>query len=515
MFTSELQAEFARETRRLMLRRFLWFTGVAGTLGLFGIALRLLSLPAYEATQDAPGWRSVLKGLSGLAPSLVVSTLVATIYWTSHLAARRRLLVDDTLLRLTFLLTVIDASAHLVLRDLDVPGNLGLLGATLAHMLAAAFLPWTLVQAIWPVLAILTLHAAALLMFGHTSMPHRLSVLAYSPLFGLPGCLLCLLRHSRRVELFKIRFFQDRARELSKELSDARRIHESLFPAAVTEGPIQFDYRYRPMRQIGGDYLYALFSRPESGEAKRLNMVVMDVTGHGIPAALTVNRLHGELNRIFAEDPYVEPGEVLRLLNRYVYLTLADHAVFVTALCARIDPASNLLEYASGGHPPAFLRAVDGTIHDLPSTAYILGACPDSEFSPSPSQVRLGPGDALVAYTDGAIECRDQTGRQFGIAGVRRILAMGRPQGPGGWADAVTQAVDAHRYGQVLDDTLVIEVYRRLATGDTLFGAHAQRGLSRYGIKVEATAPRTPNAAPETIIASRPDSVVAGDQPGR
>jgi sigma-B regulation protein RsbU (phosphoserine phosphatase) len=502
-FTSDFQEEFALETRRLMQRRFLWFTGVAGSLGVFGVALRLASsfLGMPEGAANAEMQREVMRNLATLAPSLVCSALVAAVYWASHIAARRRKLVDETVLRLTFLLAVIDGSAHLVLRALDSDGgSIGWLGATLAHMLAAAFLPWTIVQALRPILAIAVVHAVTLLIFGSGDTSAKLISIGLSPLIGAPGCLLCLLRNSRRVELFKIRFFQDKARELSKELSDARKIHESLFPPPVTEGPIQFDYRYRPMRQIGGDYLYALFSRPETGEAKRLNLVVMDVTGHGIPAALTVNRLHGELNRIYAEDPYVEPGEVLRLLNRYVYLTLADHAVFVTALCIRIDPASNVLEYASGGHPPAFLRAVDGTIHDLSSTAFILGVCQDSEFTPGGARVRLGPGDALIAYTDGAIECRDHMGKPFGITGVRRILGMARPSRPGGWADAVTQAVDAHRHGQVLDDTLVIEVYRRLATGDTVFGGHAQRGLSRYGIKVETAAPK----GPDTIAVADP-----------
>src|SRR5207253_7984992 len=138
--------------------------------------------------------------------------------------------------------------------------------------------------------------------------------------------------------------------------------HEALFPAPIAHGPLRFEYRYQPMLQIGGDYLYSRFSPSTGGAAPAFNLLLMDVTGHGIAAALTVNRLYGEVERLFAEDPHAGPGEVLSALNRYVHLTLATHSVYVTALCLRIDQHSGTLEYASGGHPPAFLCAVNGTI---------------------------------------------------------------------------------------------------------------------------------------------------------
>ena len=206
-------------------------------------------------------------------------------------------------------------------------------------------------------------------------MPDFVAI-AFSPLIALPGTAICWFRDSRRLEKYKLRFLQQRYGEVRRELTDARKIHESLFPAEVEHGAVRMTYRYEPMRQIGGDFLFVcpapMQGAGDGGDG--LNVVLIDVTGHGIPAALTVNRLHGELERIFAEDPLIPPGEVLALLNRYVHLTLAPHSIYGTAVCVRIDPGSGKLEFASGGHPPAFLRGVDGTLERLDSTSFVLGA---------------------------------------------------------------------------------------------------------------------------------------------
>src|SRR5690606_28540475 len=100
----------------------------------------------------------------------------------------------------------------------------------------------------------------------------------------------------------KLRALATRYGEFRRELTDARRIHESLFPKPKCEGDVHFLYLYEPMRQIGGDYLFVSCAPTDDGRREMLSFVVIDVTGHGIPAALTVNRLHGELSRLFAED---------------------------------------------------------------------------------------------------------------------------------------------------------------------------------------------------------------------
>ena len=287
-----------------------------------------------------------------------------------------------------------------------------------------------------------------------------------SCLLILPGFFISWYRASSRLRDSQFYFLQRRYGEVRRELTDARRIHEAMFPAPMTTGEVRFTYRYQPMRQIGGDYLHINTCKPKAGEHEALSVVVLDVTGHGIPAALTVNRLYGELARLYAEDPEIEPGHVLALLNRYVRLTMATHSVFVTGLAVKIDPGHDEMLYANAGHPPAFHICADGTIDQLDSTTFLLGAVDDETFDSEMHSVRFAPGDRFIAYTDGATEARSSKGKMLGIEGMQGILSSVTAQAEGAWPATVLTAVDHHRGGPPDDDTLVIEVYRPVRTGE-------------------------------------------------
>jgi serine phosphatase RsbU (regulator of sigma subunit) len=170
------------------------------------------------------------------------------------------------------------------------------------------------------------------------------------------------------------------------------------------------------------------------------------------------------MERLFAEEPAITPGEVLTALNRYVHLTLANHSVYATALCVQVDPARGQLRYASGGHPPAFLRTVDGRFDRLDSTAFVLGACFGDDFDANEAVRTFTPGDTLVLYTDGATEARNEKGRMLTVDGFQALLARVEPRAvaEGGWAGALLHAVERYRFGPAADDTLVVEIYRPL-----------------------------------------------------
>lgn len=333
------------------------------------------------------------------------------------------------------------------------------------HFLACLFLPLTPRECIRPLIPLLLLNAALIAIYvtrviiagasGNVAIA-GLIVIAISPVIGIPGYLVVCWGDSKFRERFLNRTISGRYNEMRRELVDARRIHESLFPQPIKDGAVSLTYAYEPMRQIGGDYLFCKHTLGPAGN-QRLNIVMLDVTGHGIPAALTVNRLHGELERIFAEQPNSDPGHVLRLLNRYVNLTLASHWVYVTGLCVRVDAVANVLEFASGGHPPAFIYGAGGEITELHSTAMILGAIPDAEFDSSMQTLRFMPGDRLIAYTDGAFECRDRQGNQLRIAGIRSLISRG-PGTIADWPAALIKCVEQFRHGAPPDDTLVVEL---------------------------------------------------------
>lgn len=457
-YTADFRHEFEAETRHLLRERFLWFNALVG--GVWVIMLLFRGWKIWSTLAKPPKdfvWTDQYRELIG---SPLFELVALGTFAASFIAVRKGNLRGNDLLRLSFALVLVDGAVRIAMGALAVPGGWGLMGVVFAHTLACVLLPWSPRQAIGPMVPLLALSMIVAVFFGEGTVLGRVYGALWSLFAVVPGVTVSWIKHSRRLEQYRSRFFQRRYGELRRELVDARRIHESLFPRQIVHGPVTFKYRYEPMRQIGGDYLYASDCR--SGVGEKLSVVVLDVTGHGIPAALTVNRLHGELERVFAENPDIGPGEVLKLLNRYVHLTLATHSVYVTALCMRVNCREPLLEYASGGHPPAFLRAVDGTIEELPSTSFVLGACADDDFDPDPQRRRFGPGDSLIAYTDGAIEARNRAGKMLGIVGLSRMLASLTPDKGQGWDELILRNVEQHRYGPPADDTLVIELRRSL-----------------------------------------------------
>ena len=469
-YTTEFHHEFRAETGKLLVRRFLWFTAVVVAFGMVsmigGAVVAMLSAPDAEIASSDPAetvrnpwWTWVFSAvwLAAFASALVY-------VWRKRPA-------ESVVLRISFWVVTFDGLVNIVALTAGLPGAMGAFGFFVTHLLACLFMPWSAWQALRPMMVVLGVNALATLLIRHPVWTGAMGAdewarLIASPFLAIPGTFWCWTRHSKRVKDFRFKFVNSKYSEMRRELVDARRIHESLFPGMIDRGPVRFAFEYEPMRQIGGDFLSSHRCGAKDGaENGMLSVVLLDVTGHGIPAALTVNRLHGELERVFAEMPDVGPGEVLRLLNRYVHLTLATHSIYVTGMCLRVDCERGEVEYASGGHPPAFLRAVDGTIEELPSTAFVLGACPDEAFDAAPRTLRFGPGDTILAYTDGAIEARNESGTMFRIDGLRRMVASVDGRCPTLWPRIFKDEVIGFRGGPPEDDTLLLVLHH--SVGET------------------------------------------------
>jgi serine phosphatase RsbU (regulator of sigma subunit)/uncharacterized integral membrane protein len=467
--TTEFKRSFSQETDSLLRRRLAWFVSIWGGLGILAYLLVLVfaifnrgDLVLRLLFGTAGGWKQAF-------PPLGITLWLGAYGLALFMVLSRRSLPMQRVVRLSLLLIVFDGVFSISQRIGGVPGyNLAFFW--LAHLIACAVFPWSVRQALIPMAVVLPLSLlSALTVEGGEPIGAVLGTVWVAATMT-PGVILCGVRHGQRVQKFNNKFLSQRYGMLRQELAYARQLHEALFPQPKSDGSVRFSYRYEPMRQIGGDYLYAHTSNlPGVGEV--VSVVLLDVTGHGIPAALTVNRLHGEIDLRFAEQPDIGPGELLRILNRYVALTLAKHSIFATAVCFRIDAASGKLSYASGGHPPAFIRGVDGTLRDLDPTSFVLGACADRDFDPGERQVDFFEGDSLIAYTDGAIESRSIEGKMLKIDGLRRILASPAVAGAGGaagighgtWAERVLSEVTRHRGGMPPeDDTLAIEIYRAI-----------------------------------------------------
>jgi serine phosphatase RsbU (regulator of sigma subunit) len=341
-------------------------------------------------------------------------------------------------------------------------GLMGLLSIMVLHALACLLIQLTPRESLRIFVPIAVVFAAAVFFVYVGNVGEKAVLLGLLPLAGAPGFVWTWWRFVRYRDVSRAAILHGRYSELASELASARQMHEALFPPPIERGPYRMLYRYEPKREIGGDFLFAHpLAFPPSEVDSALTVVVLDVTGHGVAAALAVNRLHGELRRVFAQSSFARAGEVIEALNAYASEHLAPQAIFATAVCLRLD--GGVLEYASAGHPAALLRrnasAPRGRVEQLGATATMLGVLDSGLFAAGAKEVSFGTDDVVVALTDGAIEALDRRARELGLAGVQRVLEESELSNASA-AARIMGAVVGHRAGAAVDDTLVVEVRR-------------------------------------------------------
>jgi serine phosphatase RsbU (regulator of sigma subunit) len=164
---------------------------------------------------------------------------------------------------------------------------------------------------------------------------------------------------------------------------------------------------------VAGDYYDFL---PVDGQ--HLRLLVADVSGHGIPAALIASMVKVAVGA--QQDNTASPARVLAGMSRIFHGKLKRH--FITAACLFADLESGRLVYASAGHPPPlFWRASAGRVEELRQDGQVLGRLARAEYREG--TVPLEPGDRVLLFTDGIPEARDRNGEPFGDERLRAFLA--------------------------------------------------------------------------------------------
>jgi len=218
---------------------------------------------------------------------------------------------------------------------------------------------------------------------------------------------------------------------LTRELDLARSIQQSLLPQRMPDAPgLRLAGAYIPMSAVAGDFYDVL---PLS--SGRTLILVADVSGHGIPAALIASMVKVA---VAAEaDRHDSPGDILTGINRA--LTGKFERAYVTACCVVTDPQRRRLMYAVAGHPPALLRRTDGRIERLDQGGIVLTLMPAVVYQTT--EVAFEPGDRLLIYTDGLTESTPPGGDEFfGDAELARVLTSMPASG-----DAMRALLDAHQ----------------------------------------------------------------------
>jgi PAS domain S-box-containing protein len=222
---------------------------------------------------------------------------------------------------------------------------------------------------------------------------------------------------------------QERQR-LEQELHIARLIQQTLLPKSLPELPhYEVAAYYQPARQVGGDF-YDFLTLPDG----QLGLIVGDVSGKGVPAALVM-----AITRTMLQAAYRmgSPGEILEQVNNTLYRDIPPN-MYVTCLTALLDSRTGWLQYANAGHDLPYLRHDDG-VSKLRATGMPLGLMPGMSYEQK--EITLMPGDSVLLYSDGLVEAHDPQREMFGFPRVQGF-------------------VGAHPGGATLIDSLLAELER-------------------------------------------------------
>jgi PAS domain S-box-containing protein len=228
---------------------------------------------------------------------------------------------------------------------------------------------------------------------------------------------------------------QEEARErqrIEQELQVARLIQQTLLPKSLPGLPgYDIAAYYQPAREVGGDF-YDFLELEDS----RLGLVVGDVSGKGVPAALVMAITRTMLHATYRLGS-PEPGEILEQVNNILYPDIPPN-MFVTCLAAILDSRSGRLQYANAGHDLPYLRHADG-VSELRATGMPLGLMPNMSYEQK--EIALKPGESVLLYSDGLVEAHNPRREMFGFPRMQRF-------------------VGAHPGGATLIDCLLAELER-------------------------------------------------------
>lgn len=250
--------------------------------------------------------------------------------------------------------------------------------------------------------------------------------------------------------------FQERLRQrtIERDLQLAKQVQNAFLPRVQPDidGYDFFDY-YQAANQIGGDYYDYL--RLADG---RLVVVVADVVGHGIAAAMLMAKLSAEARFCLASE--ADPAAAVTQLNER--MCQFDLNRFVTLVMVTLDPRTHEATIVNAGHPTPILRHVDGSL-DMPSKVEArlpIGVMEDVEYSAA--TLILKPGESLTLFTDGLDEAMNPAGKQFTIARMCEIIATtsGDPKEIG---NVLLSQVRKHLGTHPQDDDMCLVALRRKA----------------------------------------------------
>jgi len=257
-----------------------------------------------------------------------------------------------------------------------------------------------------------------------------------------------------RIEHARLAEVEQAEKLMELELSQASEIQQTLLP---TEAPLYEGYDLAgynlPCRTVGGDYYD--FVPYKDG---RLALVVGDVSGKGLPAALLMSSLQARVQMLRETNP--DPGTAVTILNR----SLAERCPlgkFITFFYALLDVKSGLLKYSNAGHNYPLLLRAGGSVEQLSGSGMVMGIFPSVYYEVR--EIKLEPGDLLALYSDGVTEASTAKGVEFGEDGLTQFLSERKSESCSQIVASLADHVRRWRGSSSFSDDFTIVLARRLA----------------------------------------------------
>jgi serine phosphatase RsbU (regulator of sigma subunit)/pSer/pThr/pTyr-binding forkhead associated (FHA) protein len=241
-----------------------------------------------------------------------------------------------------------------------------------------------------------------------------------------------------------------RQQSLERDLELAHKVQQGILPSAPPQLPgYEFFDFYDPASQVGGDY-FDYVPLPNS----RFGVVLADVSGKGMPAALVVARLSSEARYSLASE--ATPALALDRLNQSFSRSGWEDR-FVTLVLAVIDLQTHLVTIANAGHMPPLLRCKDHSVKPIGADEAGVPLGVDADVRYCQTELTLGPGEYLTIFTDGISEAMNSKQELFGLARLERLLNTKQVRGASALGaailDDVKQFVGDH---QQMDDMCLL-----------------------------------------------------------
>ena len=243
---------------------------------------------------------------------------------------------------------------------------------------------------------------------------------------------------------------EQRQNEMETELALAARVQQSLAPRSLIWQDLVIETYFNPAHTIGGDLGVV---HPQDDEF--LNLVVCDVSGHGVGSALMASRMYSET--LHALERRMGPGTLLRQLHDFVQERIAVDGFYFTMAAARFSQQGRLVTFAGGGHPPAILVS-KGTLRLINSQNGILGCLSEIAPSESVNEIELAKGDRLILYTDGLVEVFNSLDDMLGVEGLEALILESAQRPIRELKEAILNGVATWRHGPLSDDVSLVIV---------------------------------------------------------